>query len=121
MKKSLSSAYILFALSLFGLAGLHTIYLGKPIKGFFFLIATWAGLYALTTALILPSPSIPVVIGPALPRLWQTYVVTIPSPSTLFVIGLLALPVIGMWWFIDLFTLPRQVRGANTMRGHVIT
>ena len=68
MKKSLGRAYLLFALSLFGLAGLHTIYLGKPLKGVLFLIATWAGLFALTTVLILPSPSIPLVIGLALPR-----------------------------------------------------
>jgi TM2 domain-containing membrane protein YozV len=64
MKKSLGRAYLLFALSLFGLAGLHTIYLGKPVKGVLFLIATWAGLFALTTVLILPRCS---------PRDWTAY------------------------------------------------
>ena len=121
MKKSLSRAYLLFALSLFGLAGLHTIYLGKPLKGVLFLIATWAGLFALTTVLILPSPSIPLVIGLALPRIWQTFVLTIPSPSIPLVIGLLALPVIEIWWFVDLCTLPRQIRKANTNTGQVKT
>ncbi len=121
MKKSLSRAYFLFALSLFGLAGLHTIYLGKPLKGVLFLIATWAGLFALTTVLILPSPSIPLVIGLALPRLWQTFVLTIPSPSIPLVLGLLALPIVAVWWFVDLCTLPRQIRKANTNTGHVKT
>lgn len=121
MKKSLGRAYLLFALSLFGLAGLHTIYLGKPVKGVLFLIATWAGLFALTTILILPSPSIPLVIGLALPRLWQTYVLTIPSPGVLLVTGLLTLPVIAVWWFVDLYTLPLQTRRANRNRGQVKT
>ena len=113
MKKSLGWAYLFFALSLVGLAGLHTIYLGKPRKGVFFLLATWAGLWALTQVLILPSPSIPIVIGLALPRLWQNFVFTIPSPSLPLVVGLLALPVIGVWWWVDLFSLPRQTRKAN--------
>lgn len=34
---------------------------------------------------------------------------------------LTAQPVIGIWWLIDLFTLPRQVRKANTIREHVKT
>ena len=33
MKKSLGWAYLFFALSLVGLAGLHTIYLGKTAEG----------------------------------------------------------------------------------------
>ena len=114
MKKSLGWAYLLFALSLLGLFGLHTIYLGKPLKGTFFLLATWAGLWALTQVLILPSPSIPLVIGLALPRLWQHLVFTIPSPSLPLVTGLLALPVIGVWWCVDLFSLPRQTRNEQT-------
>lgn len=113
MKKSSGWAYLLFALSLFGLVGLHTIYLGKPLKGVFFLLATWAGLWALTQVLILPSPSIPLVVGLALPKLYQNFVLTIPSPSLLLVSGLLALPVIGVWWWVDLFSLPRQTRKAN--------
>ena len=55
----------------------------------------------------------PLVIGLALPRLWQNLVFTIPSPSLPLVIGLLALPVIGVWWWVDLFSLPRQTRKAN--------
>ena len=113
MKKSLGWAYLLFALSLFGLFGLHTIYLGKPLKGAFFLLATWAGLWALTQVLILPSPHIPLVIGLALPKLYQNFVLTIPSPSLPLVSGLLALPVIGVRWCVDLFSLPRQTRKAN--------
>ena len=113
MKKSLGWAYLFFALSLLGLAGLHTIYLGKPLKGVFFLLATWVGLWALTQVLILPSPSIPLVIGLALPKLYQNFVLTIPSPSLPLVSGLLALPVLGVWWCVDLWTLPRQTRKAN--------
>ena len=113
MKKSLGWAYLLFALSLFGFFGLHTIYLGKPLKGVFFLLATWAGLWAFTQVLILPSPSIPLVIGLALPKLYQNFVLTIPSPSLSLVIGLLMLPVLGVWWWVDLLTLPRQTRKAN--------
>ena len=113
MKKSIGWAYLLFALSLLGLAGLHTIYLGKPLRGVFFLLATWAGLWALTQVLILPSPSIPLVIGLALPKLYQNFVLTIPSPSLPLVSGLLVLPVLVMWWWVDLLTLPRQTRRAN--------
>ena len=113
MKKSLGWAYFLFTLSLFGLAGLHTIYLGKPLKGTFFLLATWAGLWALTQVLILPSPSIPLVIGLALPKLYRNFVLTVPAPSLPLVSGLLALPVLGVWWCVDLLTLPRQVQKAN--------
>ena len=113
MKKSIGWAYLFFALSLFGLFGLHTIYLGKPLKGVFFLLATWAGLWALAQVLILPSPSIPLFIGLALPKLYQNFVLTIPSPSLPLVSGLLALPVLGVWWWIDLLTLPRQTRKAN--------
>ena len=113
MKKSPGWAYLFFALSLVGLTGLHTMYLGKPRKGIFFLLATWAGLWALTQVLILPSPSIPLVIGLALPRLWQNFVFTIPSPSLPLVVGLLALAVSGVWWWVDLFSLPRQTRKAN--------
>ena len=113
MKKSLGWAYLFFALSLFGLFGLHTIYLGKPLKGAFFLLATWAGLWALTQVLILPWPSFPIVIALALPELYQDFVLTIPSPSLPLVSGLLALPLIGVWWWVDLWTLPRQTRQAN--------
>ena len=113
MKKSLGWAYLFFAMSLFGLVGLHTIYLGKPLRGTFFLLTTWLGLWALTQVLILPSPSIPLVIGLALPKLYQNFVLTIPSPSLPLVSGLLALPVLGVWWCVDLFTLPRQIRKAN--------
>ena len=113
MKKSLGWVYLFFALSLFGLFGLHTIYLGKPLKGVFFLLATWAGLWALTQVLILPSPSIPLVIALSLPKLYQNFVLTIPSPSLPLVIGLLMLPVLGVWWWVDLLTLPRQTRKAN--------
>lgn len=113
MKKSLGWVYLFFALSLFGLFGLHTIYLGKPLKGVLFLLATWTGLWALTQVLILPSPSIPLVIGLALPKLYQNFVLTIPSPSLPLVIGLLMLPVLGVWWWVDLLTLPRQTRKAN--------
>ena len=113
MKKSRGWAYLFFAMSLLGLFGLHTIYLGKPLKGGFFLLATWAGLFALTQVLILPSPSIPLVIGLALPKLYQNFVFTIPSPSLPLVSGLLMLPVLGVWWWVDLFTLPRQTRKAN--------
>ena len=79
MKKSIGWAYLLFALSLLGLAGLHTIYLGKPLKGAFFLLATWAGLWALTQVLILLLRVSRLPLVWRLPKLYQNFVLTIPS------------------------------------------
>ena len=114
MKKSLGWAYLFFALSLFGLAGLHTIYLGKPLKGVFFLLATWAGLWALTQVLILPSPSIPIGhwtgIAEAVAESCVHHPLAKPAPGES---GCWPCPLVGVWWWVDLFSLPRQTRKAN--------
>lgn len=39
-KKSLRDSYLLCLASIFGFAGIHRFYLGKPVSGFFYLI-TW--------------------------------------------------------------------------------
>ncbi len=44
---SLQTAYLLWLPSVFGIAGLHRFYLGKPISGFFFLIT--GGLFGIGT------------------------------------------------------------------------
>lgn len=95
-RKSAFLAYVLFALSIFGLAGLHKFYLGKPIKGILFLVGAWAGLFAFSSVLTAGRHS----------GMGQ-------ETAYAIAIGTLAIPVVVVWWFVDLFTLPRQTEKTN--------
>ena len=95
-RKSTFLAYVLFAPSIFGFAGLHKFYLGKPIKGILFLGDAWVGLFAFMSMLSLGGHS---AMGQG-----KVYAITI---------GWLAVPVMVVWWFVDLFTLPKQTEKTN--------
>lgn len=101
VKKSTGIAYLLW----FFLSGLavHKFYLGKVKQGIFYLIVPWLAVLVF----ILGAVDAAGGRDAQGPVEWSAF----GSPTV--VIALLGLLAYAVWWFVDLFTLHRQVARAN--------
>ena len=101
VKKSAGIAYLLW----FFLSGLavHKFYLGKVKQGIFYLVAPWLAVLVFILG----------VLDAAGKRDAQGAVELSAFGTPTVVIAVLGLLVYVVWWFVDLFTLHRQVARAN--------
>ena len=99
-KKSVSLAYVLWFFLSF--LGIHKFYLGKISQGILYVIApSIAVIFLVIGAFISFDPLV------------ETTSEELTGGEFLVVIGGLGLFIYGVWWFIDLFTIPNQVNKYN--------
>ena len=94
-KKSVIFAYYL-CLMMSGF-GLHKFYLGDKVQGFKFVALYWVGLFVF-------------IAGFGLMEAGQ-----FTFGASIFVMGLGALAVFGVWWILDIITLYYQTRRKNEL------
>ena len=73
---------------------LHKFYLGRTTEGLIYLIAPWVLVIFLLFGIVLTESNAGMGAATA-------------------IVGLLGLLVYAVWWFVDLFTIPRQVTAYN--------
>ena len=93
-RKSTGIAYALWFFM--GWLGLHKFYLGRIAAGILYVVAPWVLIVSLFSGLIM-AESNPEAGGAAVVAMFS----------------LLALLVYGVWWVVDLFTIPGQVTACN--------
>ena len=99
-KKSVSLAYVLWFFLSF--LGIHKFYLGKISQGILYIIAPSIAIIFLLIGVFI-----------SFDPLVETTSEELTGGEFLVVIGGLGLFVYGVWWFIDLFTIPNQVNKYN--------
>lgn len=99
-KKSVSLAYVLWFFLSF--LGIHKFYLGKISQGILYVIAPSIAVIFLVIGVFI-----------SFDPLVETTSEELTGGEFLVVIGGLGLFIYGVWWFIDLFTIPNQVNKYN--------
>ncbi len=94
-RKSTGVTYFLWLF--LSVLGVHKFYLGRVAAGVLYVIAPWVLILSLFAGIVAAESS-PETGGGA---------------AALMLVSVLALCAYGIWWFVDLFTIPGQVRAYN--------